>query len=199
MFIDLTLALQPKTIEKYEKQSALDKPEIDIDTLKKVLAGHFGTHLDNMKKAFPLEYFQRKAVVFDVHHVKGRDIGISDIDFAKIKKDMCIVFYTGCAEELGYGNAKYFQDHPQLSKELIDKLLDCKISLIAIDAAGIRRAKEHTPTDQMCADNNVFVIENICNLQALLENSKNGEFIANTYPANYIDVTGLQCRMVAQI
>jgi kynurenine formamidase len=112
---------------------------------------------------------------------------------------MCIVFYTGYTEEPGYGNKQYFQDHPQLSNELINKLLDCKISLIAIDAAGIRRGKEHIIKDQLCADNNVFVIENICNLRTLLENNKNREFIANTYPANYTDVTGLQCRIVAKV
>jgi kynurenine formamidase len=93
---------------------------------KKAIAGHLGTHFDVMKKEFPLDYVERNAIVFDVSSVKEREILITDIDFEKIKKDMCIVFYTGFIEQEGYGTKSYFQDHPQLSNDLIDKLLEKK-------------------------------------------------------------------------
>ena len=53
--------------------------------------------------------------------------------------------------------------------------------------------KEHTPTDSYCASNNVFIIENLCNLGLILGNS-----IINTYPMNYVGLTGLPCRVVAE-
>ena len=43
----------------------------------------------------------------------------------------------------------------------------------------------------------VFIIENLCDLGALLENG--GTFMANTYPINYAEMTGLSCRVIAEI
>ena len=37
-----------------------------------------------MNKEFPLEYTERKAVVFDVAFVKGRDIDVCDINLDKV-------------------------------------------------------------------------------------------------------------------
>lgn len=84
-----------------------------------------------------------------------------------------------------------------MSNELIDALLDKDISIIGVDFAGVRRGKEHTPKDQYCADRGVFIIENLCNLKAVLDNG--GYFQANTYPMNYAEMTGLPCRVVAEV
>ena len=100
-------------------------------------------------------------------------------------------------EEEGYGTRKYFTEHPQLSNELVDALLQKEVSIIGVDFAGIRRGKEHTPIDQYCADHGVFIVENLCNLCNLLKNRDT--FIANTYPMNYADMTELPCRVVASI
>jgi kynurenine formamidase len=51
--------------------------------------------------------------------------------------------------------------------------------------------------DQHCADQCVFLIENLCNLKNVLENG--GTFIANTYLMNYAEMTGLPCRVAADI
>lgn len=96
-----------------------------------------------------------------------------------------------------YGGHVYFTEHPQLSDELIDALLDKKISVIGIDFAGVRRGKEHTPKDRYCADKGVFIIENLCNLKSVL--SEGGYFTACTYPMNYAEMTGLPCRVIARI
>lgn len=169
------------------------------DNEQKVSFGHLGTHFDVMDKEFPLSYIKREGVVFDVSGIKDRDIGLEDIDIAKAEKDMFIAFYTGLIENVGYGTKKYFTEHPQLSNELIDKLLEQEISIIGIDFAGIRRGKEHTPKDQYCADRGVFIIENLCNLKKILRNRKCNYFTANTYPINFSGMTGLPCRVVGEI
>lgn len=51
--------------------------------------------------------------------------------------------------------------------------------------------------DQYCADHGVFIIENLCNLGSILTNTNT--FKANTYPMNYAKMTGLPCRVVADI
>lgn len=164
---------------------------------QKALVGHLGTHFDVMNKEFPLEYTQRNGLVFDVSGVKDRDIEVTDIDIHKITKDMFIAFYTGFIEEEGYGTKRYFSKHPQLSNELIEALLQKQVSIIGVDFAGVRRGKEHTPMDQYCADRGVFIVENLCNLREILKNGST--FVANTYPMNYAKMTGLPCRVIADI
>ena len=50
--------------------------------------------------------------------------------------------------------------------------------------------------DQYCADRDVFVIENLCNLGAVA--SEGAQFMAHIYPMNYAEMTGLPCRVVAE-
>lgn len=149
-----------------------------------------------MDKEFPLEYTERKGYVFDVSRVKGRDISVPDVDMAKIGPDMFVGFYTGFIEEAGYGSELYYAQQPQLSDALIDALLHKGISLIGIDFAGVRKGKEHTPKDQYCADQGVFIIENLCNLKSVAQTDG---MIVNTYPVNYAEVTGLPCRVICKI
>ena len=185
MLIDITLKITPKMVIDAQGNE------------KKALVGHLGTHFDVMNKEFPLEYTKRKGIVFDASEVFDREIDIGDINLDEVEKDMFVAFYTGFIEKIGYGDKMYFTEHPQLSNELIDALLDKGVSIIGVDFAGVRRGKEHTPKDQYCADRGVFIIENLCNLKAVLDNG--GKFQANTYPMNYAEMTGLPCRVVAEI
>lgn len=183
MLIDITVKITPDMIKDAKGNE------------KKALVGHLGTHFDVMDKQFPLTYTTRKAIVFDVSKVEHRDIDIQDIDINEVQAEMFVAFYTGFIESVGYGSKEYFTNHPQLSNTLIETLLKKGISIIGIDFAGIRRGKEHTPMDQYCANNDVFIIENLCNLKEVLD--YNSHFIANTYPMNYTNMTGLPCRVIA--
>ena len=160
------------------------------------LVGHLGTHFDVMDKEFPLEYTERRGIVFDVASIRGRDIEAADIDLARVEADMFVAFRTGFTDEEPYGTVRYFREHPQLSQELIGILLEKKVSIIALDCAGIRRGQEHTPADQRCADAGVFVVEDLCRLEQLPES---GTFTVHTYPMRYEGITGLPCRVVAEI
>lgn len=182
MLIDVTLKITPKMVKDAQGNE------------KKSLVGHLGTHFDVMNKEFPLEYTKRTALVFDVSKVTNREIDISDIDLTAVRPDMFVAFYTGFIEKEGYGGKVYFSEHPQLTNELIDALLEKKVSIIGVDFAGVRRGKEHTPKDQYCADHGVFIIENLCNLKTVV-----GMCIMNTYPMNYAEMTGLPCRVIAEV
>lgn len=185
MLIDITLKITPQMITKAQGVE------------NKALTGHLGTHFDVMDKEFPLEFTKRKGVVFDVSKVTNRDIDLCDIDVHLVEKDMFVVFYSGFIEKEDYGSRTYFKAHPQLSINLIDRLLELGVSVIGVDFAGVRRGQEHTPMDQRCADHDVFVIENLCNLKAVVVSSN--EFIGHIYPINYSQMTGLPCRVIAEI
>lgn len=53
MKIDVTLEITPKMVQDAQGHD------------KKSLSGHLGTHFDVMNKEFPLEYTQRRGIVFD--------------------------------------------------------------------------------------------------------------------------------------
>lgn len=185
MKIDITLKITPEMLNAAKENENKD------------LTGHLGTHFDVMDKEFPLEYTQRKAVVFDVSDIKNRDIDVCDIDLDKVGAEMFVAFYTGFSEREEYGTQRYFKEHPQLSNELIDVLLEKRISVIGVDFAGVRRGKEHTPKDQYCADRGVFIVENLCNLKAVI--STGGELVVHTYPMNFTRLSGLPCRVIAEM
>ena len=184
MLVDITLKITPKMATDAQGNAKI------------TLAGHLGTHFDVMNKEFPLEYTKRKAVVFDVKDIRDRDIEATDIDLSKVEKDMFVAFYTGYIYEYDYGTKEYFSTHPQLSDDLIDKLLDKGISIIALDCSGVRRGAEHTPKDQHCADRGVFVVENLYGLDKLLGYT---DITVNTYPMSYEGMSGLPCRVIAEV
>ena len=184
MLMDITLKITPKMLADAQENK------------KKELVGHLGTHFDVMNQEFPLEYTKRKGIIFDVSQQCDREIEVTDIAMENVEKDMFVVFYTGYSDREEYGSKKYFSEHPQLSKELIEALVEKKISMIGLDFGGVRRGAEHIPTDQYCADRGVFIIENLCNLKAVLE--KNSTCIMHTYPMNCTGITGLPCRVIVE-
>ena len=185
MLVDITLSVTPEMMGTAWENTA------------KSLVGHIGTHFDVMDKEFPLTYTVRHAVAFDVSHIRGRDIEIADIDLSLVGAEDFVAFCTGYIDEVEYGTPEYFKEHPQLGNALIDALLEREISIIGIDCAGIRRGKEHVPTDQRCADRGVFVVENLSGLQDVL--AAGARFTARTCPMRFSGVTGLPCRVIAEL
>lgn len=177
-------------------------PAIAKDTQgneKKALTGHLGTHFDVMDKDFPLDYTELDAVVFDISDNGNGETALSDIDTTLIREGMFVAFHSHYIELEDYGTKEYFHNHPQLSQQLIQFLVDKKVCIIGIDFAGVRRGCEHTPADQYCADNGMFVIENLCHLDMLLNGNKSCLFHAHTYPMNFAGMTGIPCRVVAEL
>lgn len=185
MLLDITLKITPEMMGTAWENTA------------KSLVGHLGTHFDVMDKEFPLEYTRRKGVVFDVSGIRGRDIACSDVDLDRVEADMFVAFYTGFIGEEQYGTQRYFKEHPQLSNELIEALLNKCVSIIGVDCAGIRRTPEHVPADQRCADQGVFVVENLCDLKTLIDAGL--PFSVRTYPMRITGITGIPCRVVAEM
>ena len=156
--------------------------------------GHIGTHLDTYEKTpIPLEYFRSSGVVFDVRGIE--EVQVSDIDLDRIPAQSFVLFRTGRIEEYPYGTPNYGKDHPQLSHELIEALLEKCIRFIGVDCQGIRRHEEHTPADRLCEKNGIYVIENLQNLGELTEQ----DFTVYTMWLDDPDLTGLRCRVIAEI
>jgi kynurenine formamidase len=187
LLVDLSIS-----VTKIKSQEAFNKQN-------SVSFGHLGTHLDTMNKEFPLHFVKREGIVFNVKGLINEEIDLKHIDLSLVKPDMFIAFYSGFPQFISYGSKGYFSNHPQLSDNLIDALLEKRISLIGIDFAGVRRGSEHTPKDQYCADRGVFIVENLCNLDKIVMNNKSTTCLMNTYPVRFEGLSGLPCRVIAEI
>lgn len=187
MLLDLTLPLKSEWID-----NMIVHPSEPFD-------GHIGTHTDVMDKAFPLAYFRREGLLYDVTAIcDSRDIEVSDVDLSQVKPDMFVMFYSGFSAMHDYQSFTYLKKHPQLSDALIAALLNRNISMIGLDFAGIRRPPEHHPNDVLCASYGTFVIENLYNLEALAK--RGTHFTAYTMPLSWPkEYTGLPCRVLAEV
>ncbi len=184
MLIDLTLKITKEML------SNIGKKDNSI-----FASGHIGTHFDVMDKEFPLEYMRLQGKLIDVSNIRGREIEIDDITPVNIEENDFVIFKTDYILETDYGSTEYFKKHPELSDPLIDHLISKKISLIGIDTAGIKRGSKHTPADQYCADNGIFVIENLNNLNAVEKST----FLVYCLPMNVQGLSGLPCRVIAEV
>jgi len=192
--IDLTLPLTEEVFKFTESVASKHKHIRKAD-----LFGHIGTHLDLIGKTYPDDYFRLAGRVFDVKSVAGRDIDVNDVDLNSINEKDFVFFHSGCLKSLSYTSKEYISDPIQLSWELIQALIDKKAAMIGIDFAGIRYHKEHREADILCAENGVFVVENLYELDKLTAEAGRNEFTVHCYPMRLTDATGLPCRVIAEI
>ncbi len=185
MYIDLTTTV-PQNSPQMQWAKAQEIPYIAM--------GHIGTHLDTYEKSsIPLEYFKSEGVVFDV---RGKaEIKPEDISLELVKEKNFVCFRTGRIEEYAYGEDGYFKEHPELSNDLIQALLDRKIRFIGIDCPGIKQNAEHEKADRLCEKYGVYVIENLKNLAEISAQ----RFGVYTMWLEDERMTGLKCRVIAEI
>ncbi|SHJ70754.1 Putative cyclase [Clostridium cavendishii DSM 21758] len=185
MIIDLTTKCKMELIE----------PWLRRQENKHIAMGHVGTHLDTyLKSQIPLEYFKRRGVLVNTTAFsEKREINKNDIDLENIKKGDFVIFRTDRIKKV-YGTKEYFENHPQLSHELIKELCHRKVSFIGIDTAGIRQGEEHTPADKLCEDNNIYVIENLSNLDKITSK----DFLVYTMWIDDKEATGLKCKVICE-
>ena len=126
--------------------------------------GHLGTHIDLKGKGFNNQIV--KGIIYKVKD----NIEIKDIDLSLIKENYFVIFNTDHIKNYEYGSKEYFDNYSILDLDLIEELIKRKVSFIGIDGPGIRKGKEHPLIDKYLADNNIFVIENLTNLDSLEEN-----------------------------
>ena len=63
----------------------------------------------------------------------------------------------------------------------------------------VHRGVQHTPKDRYCAERSTFIVENLCNLASVLDGRDNRFFTAHTYPVKFTGMSGLPCRVVAEV
>ena len=160
--------------------------------------GHLGTHFDVMNQEFPLECVKRVGRLLDITSIKNREVGLGDLQ-TSVEKDEFVIFRTDYAAEIGYGGPNYNFKSAELSDDVVTYLLERGVSLIGVDAASIQRPAKHRQVDERCAAQSVFVVENLCNLDALAKAAAGRSFTLYCAPLKFRGLTGIPCRVVAEV
>jgi kynurenine formamidase len=128
---------------------------------------HTATHVDLVYSSNRLapERMIGKGKLLDVTPAGRREIGIADIEGqVEIEPGDFVFFRTDWCRYLG--SETYYQ-HPELALELVHWLASKKINMVGIDALGLGLGKKHGEFDRYLAAQNIFVIENLANLDAV--------------------------------
>lgn len=171
------------------------------------ISSHTGTHIDMPSHFFrgartlsdiPLDYFIGTALVIDCRHLKmGEQITkehilsygdkLNDADF--------LLFCTGWDKK--WGTPEYFEGYPILDLWGAILTYDGRFKGIGFDTPSVDLAddKRYWRHGQILADNNVFIIENLKNLDLLCD--KLVRFAA--LPLKLADADGAPVRAVAWV
>lgn len=192
MKIDLSYKVDKKLLVALGLAAKEIKPDIDK-------TGHVGTHFDVMGREYSIDNIITQGRIYDISHIKTCEVKTQDLDLTSVKEKDFVIFYTGILKQYGYGTKEYFSNYIELSDELIDDLLNKKVSYIGVDMGGVKGPKDHPRIDQYCADRGVFIIENLNNLELLSEKANNKPFTVYNFPVNFDGFSGIPCRVVAEV
>jgi len=133
---------------------------------------HAGTHLD-----CPLHFLnnQKTANEYDIGDFVWEGVLIdcrneSVIEFKpeyadKIKENICVVIYTGFSD-FYFDSEKYFREHPVISNELAEFLVEKKVKAIATDIPSPDRPPYYEIHKLLLASG-IFIVENLMNISEL--------------------------------
>ena len=158
---------------------------------------HMGTHIDapghfidNGKKIteFPLTTFIGEAICIDAHNQKI--ITPSLLEHIQLKKDVIVILYTGW--DTCFYESNYFDEHPVISKECAQYLIDAGVKMVGVDFPSVDTAPYAIHT--LLLSNDILIIENLTNLSLLA----NKTFNLIALPLK-IDTNGAPTRVIAEI
>lgn len=202
MYIDLTHTIinnmpsHPLDI-KVELQSTAVYKEHGVANESICGGVHMGTHIDapghftdNNKKItdFPVTTFIGDAYCIDVREYK--EITQDVLKSAPLIKDAIILLYTGWDKQLH--EPHYYYDHPVISQECAQLLVDAKIKMIGVDFPSVDNAPYLI--HKLLLSNDILIIENLTNLSSLI----NKHFKLIALPLK-IDAHGAPTRVIAEI
>jgi len=159
---------------------------------------HTGTHLDlpahmleDVRNAADISLADICGQAKIIYAGGKKTIGVEAGYHKLIEKEDIILIYTGFEKE--YGSSDYYEHHPLISEELADLFIAKKIKLLGFDMPSPDQPpfKIH----QKLFENDIFILENLCNLEKLLGLNSFKLFV---FPLK-VRAEAAPCRVAAQI
>jgi kynurenine formamidase len=136
---------------------------------------HVGTHMDAPFHFFeagetidrvPLDRCVGPAVLVDLRHLAaGEEIGREHLKtYAKqLTETGKAVLHTGWSKQ--WGKEEYFSEHPRISGEGAQFLVDCGVHLVGVDTPSVDRPP--FPAHLALLGSGVLIVENLTNLDSI--------------------------------
>jgi len=157
---------------KVEKVKCFEGTKKEYTTTLFSCAVHnMGTHIDVMGKDVVLENDRLIAsgIKFDVSHIIDRSVEIDDLDFSEVKEGDFVFFQTNWDQYLD--DEKKYNEHPEISMEIMEYLVEKKVNMIGIDTLGLGRGRNHGLIDVFLGKSGIYAIENLTNLNKIPKNN----------------------------
>lgn len=155
---------------------------------------NMGTHIDVMNTDVIIENYRliSEGVKFDISNITDRAITLDDLELSRIKEGVYVLFQTNWDKYLD-DNEKY-SNHPEISMEVIEFLVNKKVNMIGIDTLGLGLRKNHGTIDEYLAKNNIYAIENLTNLKNIPEEN----FKVYCFPIKLEGIDALPARLLVE-
>lgn len=152
-----------------------------------------GTHIDVMNPDVVIENERLigEGIKFDVSHIPNKVIKLKDLDLSCKRRDICI-FQTNWDQY--FEDEEKYNNHPEISIEVIKYLVDKNINMIGIDTLGLGVSKNHGIIDKYLGDHKMYAIENLCNLK----NIPNKNFKVYCLPMKIEGLDGYPARILVE-
>lgn len=138
-----------------------------------------GTYMDSPYHRYPemedisqisLEQTILEGIVVDVSDKgKKEHIGVEDLEGTPSDEleNRAILFYTSWDR---WWKKEEYHEHPYLSREAAEFLLENKIKLAGIDTINIDDPDDvYRPVHTLLLKNNILIVENLCNLEKIVD------------------------------
>lgn len=167
---------------KLKKITTID----DSYSLSKISGGlHTGTHIDapyhylpNGKKVSDLDIndlIGKASILKTKNEIINKSIKIDDIEI-EIKTSLGKIAILSTGWYKHWNEDSYFCEFPYISKELANLLIKNSISGIAIDTCSVDKVGQNH-IHKMFLKNNIWIVENLTNMDKLVENEYYSYFI----------------------
>ncbi len=134
-------------------------------------AMHVGTHMDapahmvlggKLLNEYPPQKFFGRGVVLDARGKTSADVAL--LAGATIQKGDIVLVCFGWSTE--FGHDEYYQNYPELTAELAEKLGQLGVSIVGMDTSSPDRAPYNV--HKILFKHDILIIENLTNLEQLL-------------------------------
>jgi len=141
-----------------------------------------------------LEHFvELEGTLISIPYTKQKRITAEDLKGHPIK-NKAVLIHTGWAEY--WNTEKYYEQHPYLTKDAADYLVENQVKLTGIDSHNIDdTAGKSRPVHTTLLGNDILIVEHLCNLQSL----HGHKFIFSAVPPKFKGVGTFPVRAMAKL
>jgi arylformamidase len=187
------------------KWSKLDIQGYDSEVM--FMSTHTGTHVDAPSHFKPdlanidmisVDRLVCNAVLIRTKKHAGQLIETQDLSNQNIMQGDAVVIATGWEKHAA--NRNYMTENPGLSKQAARYLAKKKANAVAIDCPSIDAGTDSRFTvHNLLLQNNIIIVENLCNLDRIANRSKSNKFTLIISPLKLGGATGSPARVLALV